>query len=70
MLEKLQIIEGFGLFSNIEYTAFNQSSRIKCKLTPGMELFEEYFRLLLLLLLLLNYYYLIIITKLLLHYYY
>jgi len=43
-LEKLQINKGYGLFSNIEYTAFNHSSWIKCKLTPGMELFEEYFR--------------------------
>ena len=44
-MEKLQINDGLGLFYNIEYTAFNHSFRIKCKLTQGMELFEEqYFK--------------------------
>ena len=44
-MEKLQINDGLGLFYNIEYTAFIHSLQIKCKITPGMELFEEqYFK--------------------------
>ena len=40
-MEALQINDGFGLFYNIQYTAFNHSSWIKFKLTLGIELFEE-----------------------------